>query len=144
MLTVNKEDTENFSKNRRSLWFSLVEEWPRGSVSWEGRHKCPSISPLTLLLWSSFNSGFHYGLFRYTCTERDMALCLPVVLSWCLALSSLVPLAFAVWFHRMPAWVSLSGGKKLDRLYRGCTFANVVFQQPGELPRQKERFCRQI
>lgn len=34
---------------------------------------------------------------------------------------------------------------KLDRFYRECTFANVVFQQPGSLPRHiscvlKEQF----
>lgn len=44
-------------------------------------------------------------------TERDIDPDLPVAPNCFPVVSALVPLAFAIWFHKMPAWVSLNGGK---------------------------------
>ena len=99
-----------------------------------GGDKCQSIPALSFFLSSSFNSESHCVIFR-----RIPKVCSPIsagsaqLPSHCIPINAfgfccLVPHDACV---GAPKWE-----KKLDRLCRGCTFANVVFQQPGELPRQ--------
>lgn len=42
---------------------------------------------------------------------RDRVLDVPIVHNCRPVVFPLMPLAFAVWFHKMPAWVSLNGGE---------------------------------